>query len=129
VAATTGELAVAVDPGPDYDADELLRLSQQLRVELVDLDVDAVQFASGGPAPEGAKAAELLNIGGLVVILGLQRHVLRAVVDTVVAWLARQQTRSVQLTLDGDTLDVTGLSSSDQTQLITRWVERHALPG
>ncbi|MDX6719059.1 MAG: hypothetical protein QOJ63_1313 [Solirubrobacteraceae bacterium] len=122
-------MAVAVDPGADRDTDTLARLSQQLRLELADLDVDTVRFAAGGAAPEGAKSVELLDVGGLVVVLGLRRHVLRAVVDTVAAWLARQQARSVKLTLDGDELEVTGLSSTEQKQLMARWVERHALPG
>lgn len=126
MAALQGELAVALDAGPDYDAEERARLSQRLRSELLDLDVDAVRFAAGGAAPDGAKAAELLTVGGLVVVLGLQRHALRAVVDTVVAWLARQQARSVKLTLDGDTLEVTGLTSTEQSRLIARWVEHHA---
>jgi hypothetical protein len=128
VAAMQGELALELDAGPDYDADERARLSSRLRAELLDLDVHVVQGVSGSPAPDGAKAADMLTVGGLVIVLGLQRHVLRAVVDTVAAWLARQQARSVKLTLDGDTLEVTGLTSKEQSQLMARWVERHASP-
>jgi hypothetical protein len=116
VAATQGELALELDAGPEYDADERARLSSRLRAELLDLDVHAVHGVAGSPAPDGAKAADMLTVGGLVIVLGLQRHVLRAVVDTVVAWLARQQARSVKLTLD------------EQSQLMARWVERHAPP-
>lgn len=123
-----GELAVELDADPDCDADELAQLTQRLRSELLDLEVDAVNRAAGGPPPEGAKAAELLSIGGLIVILGLSRHVLTAVVDTTVAWLAWQQRRNVKLTLDGDTLEVTGLSSAEQDKLVEQWVERHAPP-
>jgi hypothetical protein len=128
VAATQGELALELDAGPDYDADERARLSYRLRSELLDLDVHAVRVAAGGRAPEGAKAAEMLTVGGLVITLGLGRQVLRAVVDTAVAWLGRQQARSIKLTLDGDTLEVTGLTSTEQSQLMARWVERHADP-
>jgi hypothetical protein len=128
VAATQGEMALELDAGPDYDADEHAQLSYRLRAELLDLDVDAVKVAAGGPAPDGAKAADAFTLGGLVIVLGLRRHVLRAVVDTVAAWLARQQARSVKLTLDGDTLEVTGLTSMEQSQLMAHWVERHAEP-
>jgi hypothetical protein len=123
------ELKLAIDPGQCHDPDELARLSRQLQTELADLDVDAVHLTAGGPAPAGVKAAELLDVGGLVIVLGLQRHVLRAVVETVGAWLGRQQARSVTLTLDGDTLEVTGMSSTEQKQLMARWVECHEPAG
>jgi hypothetical protein len=120
------ELAAVLDAGPDYDADELLALTQRLRGELLELDVDDVAPASHGEAPAGAKGVELLALGGLIVQFARNAPVLRSVVDTTVAWLSRQQARSVKLTLDGDTLEVTGVSSDEQSQLIEQWVARHA---
>jgi hypothetical protein len=51
---------------------------------------------------------------------------LGAVVDTVQSWLARLGSRSVKLELDGDVLEVTGVSAQQQGDLIRTWVERHA---
>jgi hypothetical protein len=124
-----GELAAVLDAGPDYDAEELHELTQRLRGELLELDVDAVALRGEGDAPEGAKGIELLAIGGLVVRFALQTKVLRSVVDTTIAWLGRQQARSVKLTLDGDTLEVSGVSSDEQSRLIEQWVARHADAG
>ena len=121
-----GELAAVLDAGPDFDAEELLELTQRLRGELLELDVDAVALRTEGEVPEGAKGIELLAIGGLIVKFALKASVLRSVVDTTTAWLQRQQGRSVKLTLDGDTLEVTGVSSEQQSQLIEQWVARHA---
>jgi hypothetical protein len=121
------ELAATVDAGPDYDAEELLELSQGLRGELLELDLGAIGLASDGGAPGGAKGAELLAFGGLAIpLIGLRSPILRAVVDTTVAWLGRQQARSVKLTLDGDTLEVTGASSDEQSRLVEQWIARHA---
>lgn len=124
-----GELAALIDAGPGYDAEERAELTQRLRAELLELDVDAVSLATDGDAPDGAKGIGLLAVGGLVVQFALKAPVLRSVVDTTVAWLGRQQARSVKLTLDGDTLEVTGISSEQQTQLIEQWVARHADAG
>ncbi|MGB7685759.1 MAG: hypothetical protein WBL45_08245 [Solirubrobacterales bacterium] len=120
------ELAAVLDAGPDYDSEELLELTQGLRGELLELDVDSVDLGSRGEAPEGAKGAEILAFGGLAIQFALKSSVLRSVVDATVAWLGRQQARSVKLTLDGDTLEVTGVSSEEQSQLIEQWVTRHA---
>lgn len=122
----TSELAAVLDAGPDYEGEELFQLTQGLRGELLELDVDAVGLGAEGDAPDGAKGAELLAIGGLVVKFALNSAVLKSVVDTTVAWLGRQKARSVKLTLDGDTLELSGVSSDEQSRLVEQWIDRHA---
>jgi hypothetical protein len=59
----------------------------------------------------------------------MKSEVLKSVVDATTAWLGRQQGRSVKLTLDGDTHEVTGVSSDEQRRLVDLWVARHADDG
>jgi hypothetical protein len=120
------ELAAVVEADASYDAEELADLTRRLRSELLDLDIDSVEPVAGGEAPAGAKGVELLAIGGLVVRFVLRAEVLRSVAHTAAAWVGRQRARSVKLTLDGDVLEVTGLSSAEQSRLIEVWVARHA---
>ena len=121
-----GQLEAVVEAGRDYDDEELFQLTQGLRAELLELDVDAVGLGSEGEAPDGAKGLELLAIGGLVVKFALNSAVLKSVVDTTTAWLGRQGARSVKLSLDGDTLELTGVSSDEQSKLVEQWIARHA---
>ena len=79
-----------------------------------------------GKAPEDAKGAGLLAAGQLIVGLVASPEVLASIIDTVRSWLGRNRARSVKLTLDGDTLEVTGASSAEQQRLIDLWVTRHA---
>jgi hypothetical protein len=123
------EMAAVLDAGPDHDAEELFELTQGLRGELLELDVDSVGLGTGGEAPSGAKGAELLSLGGLAIEFALKSSVLKSVVDATAAWLGRQQARSVKLTLDGDTLELTGVSSDQQSQLVEEWIARHADDG
>lgn len=55
-----GTLVAALDTGPDDDAEELADLTQRLRAELLELDVDAVELAAGNQAPEGARVLSCL---------------------------------------------------------------------
>lgn len=121
-----GELAATLDAGPELDTEELLELTRRLQDELLELDIDEIAFDSGGDAPAGAKGVELLAFGTLAIRFALSSTVLRSVVDTTAAWLGRQQARTVKLTLDGDTLEVTGIHSDEQSRLIEQWVARHA---
>jgi len=124
-----GEMAAVLDPGPDHDGEELFELTQGLRSELLELDVDGVALGSDGAAPDGSKGPELLALGGLAIKFMLNSAVLKSVVDTTVAWLGRQGARSVKLTLDGDTLELTGVSSDEQGRLVEQWIARHADDG
>ena len=50
----SAELELLVDAGPGADEDELERLARSLRTELLELDVEAVEPVSAGPAPDDA---------------------------------------------------------------------------
>ena len=123
------ELAIELLAEPDTDDQELAELAFRLRGELLDLDVEAVEPAAAGQAPADAMGVELLAIGALVVRCVLCPDVLRSVVSGVRSWASRQRMRSVKITLDGDSLELTGVRSAEQERLIDLWIARHAIPG
>ncbi len=123
------ELAIELLAEPGTDDQELAELAFRLRGELVDLDVEAVEPATAGQAPADSKGIELLAIGALIVRFVLRPDVLRAVVSGVRSWAGRQRACSVKLTLDGDSLEITGPRSADQERLVDLWIARHASPG
>jgi len=125
-----GELGVRLQTGPEVDDEELAELASRLRVELLDLDVDDVlPESASGQAPADAKGVVLGTIGGLLVKFALSPEGLQSVVSGVRSWLQRQRIRSVKLSLDGDTCEVSGLDSDEQKRLIDLWIVRHAGAG
>lgn len=129
MAAGPAELSVNLQAGPDTDGEELAQLVRRLRAELLDLDVDAVRQPVRREAPGDAKGAGLLAAGELVVGLVASPAVLVSVIDTVRSWLGRNHARRVKLTLGGDALEVSGVSSAEQERLIDLWVTRHGTGG
>jgi hypothetical protein len=124
-----GELTVEVEAMADTDAEELAFLTDRLRDELLGLDVDAVHSAVGGEAPDSSKGVGLVAAGGLVVRFVLRQDLLQSIIDGIRSWLGRQHARSIKLTLDGDSLELTGVSSAEQDRLVELWVIRHAGAG
>jgi len=59
-------LTVEIDAGPDADATQLLRLTTQLRRQLLELDVEAVEVPAID-APQGAKTVDQTVSGMLLV--------------------------------------------------------------
>ena len=95
----------------------------QLRRELLDLDVEAVELPRAGEPPPGARAVELAELGALVVTVA-QSQLLASVVAAVRSWLAGSRRRSVRLELGGDVLELAGVSSDEQRRLTDEWLRR-----
>jgi hypothetical protein len=118
-------LGVQVAVGPDADAEEVAEATSQLRRELLDLDVEAVELPAAGEPPPGTRAVELAALGALVVTVA-QSPLLGPVVAAVRSWLAGGSAqRSVKLELDGDVLELSGVSSKEQRRLVDEWLGRH----
>lgn len=109
-------------------AERLDTLTGYLRQELLELDVDDVRRAQGGAAPPGTRAVDIMALGGLVVTLGRTAAGLKDVVAAVRRWLARGDgvRRTVKIEIDGDTLELSEVSATEQDRLITLFVSRHA---
>ncbi len=117
-----GELILQVLPAADTDAGELADLATQLDAELV--GVHAV------PSPLGPSPGATKGIGALVSWLTVQfgsLDALRALIAVVRRWATRTG-RTVEVSIDGDVLKVSGISSEQQGEIIEAWLDRHG-PG
>ena len=123
---TSAALLVEIGSGSAYEDEELARLADRLRAELLDLDVHAVQHASAGAAPEGAKGLPNVAAAGGLVVRFVGRDVLEAVIGRIRSWLSRQRCHAIKITLDGDSLELANPSSAEQEQLVSQWISRHA---
>jgi len=121
----TMQLTLKISPQADEDAADLTRLTRQLRAELTELDVDSVEPLGDGQPQAHTKGLDLAAWGGLAIALAASGGVLTTLINTLQAWLTRHERRSVTLEIAGDKLQVTGLSSQEQSRLIETWVGRH----
>jgi hypothetical protein len=109
------------------DAERLDTLTGYLRQELLQLDVGDVTALRAGPPPPGTRAIDAIAIGGLLVTLNRTAQGVRTVVSAIRAWLAHGDgsKRTVRLELDGDVLELSEVSATEQTRLIELFVSRH----
>lgn len=109
---------------PGADADDVDRLTRDLRAELLELDVDSVSPATAGPAPEGSKGLEIAAIGALLVQVRATLPLVNAVMSTVRAWLSRGTSpgRTLKVTVDGRTLELTAATAEQQQQIVEEFV-------
>jgi hypothetical protein len=124
--ADADRLIVQVLPAADSDAEELADLAAGLRAELLDLDEVAVTPYAAEVAPAGAKGPGTLA-GWLVTQFGTLDG-LRAAVTAVRGWAGRTG-RTVEVSIDGDVLKLTGATSQQQEKIVDAWLARHAAGG
>jgi hypothetical protein len=123
---SSATMVVHVDARGDADEEELEELTSKLRRELEQLEVDEVQRPVVGEAPEGTRALDVLALGTLVVKLVQSAQPLRDVVQTVRRWLGNQQESTVRIEMDGDSIELSSVSSVEKDKLINAWIERHS---
>jgi len=112
---------------PGSDDERLEELSLRLAQELRELDVDAVAAAGDGEAPEGSRSALAAVAGALVVSMRPTTAQLFSVVAAIRDWLRRSPVqRTVKVTIEGDTLELTGASDELQRRVVEDWIAKHA---
>lgn len=97
----------------------------RLREWLLPLGIESAGFAAAGQAPAGTRSAGMFVAGALTVMLARSSELFAKLIDVVQSWLSSSGARSVKLELDGDVLEVTGITRDDQRELIRAWIYRH----
>jgi hypothetical protein len=109
---------------PNDDVEAVAAASEQLRRELLELDVDAVVPAPGEKPPPGSRAGGVGEAGELIVTVD-SSGLFTTVVEVVRTWLEGQRERSLTLLIDGAVFELTKLSSGERSGLADQWLARH----
>jgi hypothetical protein len=112
-----------LDAGPDTDPEELERLTQQLRSELEQLPVEEVTVVTSLAAPEDdarlrSKSLDVIHVGALIVTLIPAKQVWTVLLDFLKGWAGRFSQRRIRLEINGQKIDVAGLTAEQQQHLL-----------
>jgi len=114
-----------INTSQDYDAEEIERLTIQLRRDIEELDVEEVTSIKGDASPPpGSKSGDIVTLGSLLVTLAASGGVFTSLIDTLKSWLSRHQHNTITIEIGQDKFQVSGISSDDQQKLINSWIER-----
>jgi hypothetical protein len=119
-------LILQVLPVADSDVEELADLAAELHAELLGVDGASVAPVRAEAAPAGAKG--LGDVAGWLVAQFGTLDGLRALVAAVRGFAARTG-RTIVVDIGGDRLEVTGVTSRQQEQIIDAWLARHGSGG
>ncbi len=84
-----------IEKGQGADADELDRLTRQLRGELQELDLESVDLVRDKSAPQGTKSAEVVTLGALA--MAVLPNALPKLIEFLNGWLTRGENRKIKI--------------------------------
>lgn len=120
-------LLLRLGPEAGTDAEEVDHLTRRLRAEIAELDVEAVTAATGVASPDGAKSADPVTIGALVVALSASGGVLTTLLGVLNDWLTRRAARHrITVTIDGDSIVLERATQQEQRDLVAAFARRHS---
>jgi membrane-associated two-gene conflict system component 1 (EACC1) len=121
-------LFLTLTPDAEVDDEAGERLARGLRADIIGLDVDSIEPVAGGRAPDGAKSADPVTIGAMVVAMSASGGVFTTVIGTLREWLDRHSGRHrISVTIDGDTIELDRASAVQQQELVDAYVRRHSV--
>jgi hypothetical protein len=105
------------------DTERLQELTEGLRAELLELDVEDISGVREGEGPPGSRAVDMAAVGALLVSMKGSMQLLGHLVVAVRSWLARSSAeRTIELTIGDKTLRMTNASSDQQDRLIEEFI-------
>jgi hypothetical protein len=107
------------------DVEELEENIQKLRNVLLEYDVAQVDFPRDTVPLRAKGTGVIATTGTLLVTLSQSPELLAAIINGIASWLRGHANRSVKLTLRGDTLELTAVSSTEQQRLIEHFLKHH----
>ncbi|WP_232660850.1 effector-associated constant component EACC1 [Pseudonocardia sp. TRM90224] len=115
-----------LQPQDDLEDEERERLARQLGAELRELDIDSLTALGDRRAPAGAKG-DPFTWGEWLITLSAGGGVFTTILATLLGWLGRNRAgHTVKVTIDGDTLELTGATSEEQQRMVEAFVQRHS---
>jgi Effector Associated Constant Component 1 len=119
-------LLLMLELDPEAEPDEAERLGRQLRVELTQLDVEAVDPATPPEEPEGAKGVAV-DWGALLVTFSAAGGVFTSLIAVARDWLTQHRSaQRITMTIDNDSIILDRASVQERQELISAWVRRHS---
>lgn len=110
----------------EYDTNsDIAKLSQQLIGELVKLNIESVDFVRKESLEDGTKAGDVISWETLIITLAASGGVISTFINFILGWAKRNEGRTVVLELNGNKLEVAGLSSNEQKELVETWFKRN----
>ncbi len=114
-------LMLTIDGGEDADDEDRAELTRGLRQQLLDADVESVEFSNSEAAPAGSKGG-LGPLGALAV--SVRPPTIPPMIGSLEAWLARHDRASITVANGDQKITLSGPLTNEQKEMVAEVLNR-----
>jgi hypothetical protein len=118
---SANRVEVRIDGSSHLDVQELARLSRRLCDELLELNVEKVDYATA-VAPPGAKSGSAVSLGTIIVTLS-DSVVLAALVGLLRGWVQQHSGRKLRVRIGENELEIKGALGEREDRRIEEFLD------
>ena len=115
---------IHIQVGSGADPERRDRATNSLHEDLLEMGVGQLQRATDPVSVEGMRALDVVALGALAISIKPSVALLAQLVQTIRNWIGRSS-NVVKLQIDGDQIELTGVTTEERSVLIATWIERH----
>lgn len=121
------EIVLAIEPESSVDNERLEMMTNRLRDELRELDINSIDHVSTGPPPKDSMAGDMIALGQLFI--NVMPIILPSLIDLIRDWIGRNKDAGITIKINDDTMELKGSPTDKEIVVLKAFIERHmALP-
>ena len=118
------EVKVQIRGNICQDPELLDTYSRRLREDILDLDVDSVDYVGQDDAPEGSKGAGASAVGDMILSLAPLNNVIMSVIGAVQSFVNRSHECNITMEIGDNKLIISDMSPKEQQKLVDAWIKQ-----
>ena len=116
------QIRLDIQGDEDTDEREMADLTQQLQEEVLTVDVESADLPPRESAPPGAKAADPISLGTILVAMAAG-GTFGVLANVLHSWITRHDRISVSVEIGEYKLQLTGVDPAERQKLIDLWYQ------
>lgn len=117
------KVKIKINEDARHDPELLDTYSRRLREEILELDVDSVEYASQADAPKGSKGIGTA-VGDMILSLAPLDYALSGVMGAVQSFATRNDQCGITVEIGDNRIIIDGSSPEEQQKLVDTWIKR-----
>jgi hypothetical protein len=106
------------------DPELLETYSRRLREDILNLDVDSVDYVGQDDAPAGSKGVGASAVGDMILSLTPLNNVIMSVIGAVQSFVNRNHQCNITMEIGDNKLIISDMSPKEQQKLVDAWIKQ-----
>jgi len=106
------------------DPELLDTYTRRLREEVLELDIESVDYITQGDAPERSKGVGASAVGDMILSLAPLNNVIMSVIGAVQSFVNRNHQCNITMEIGDNKLIISDMSPKEQQKLVDAWIKQ-----